>query len=35
MSQDEKTFKGQCLCGAVTIVVAGDPEGAGYCHCAS
>src|SRR6266550_2944808 len=35
MSQDEKTFKGQCLCGAVTIVVTGDPEGAGYCHCAA
>src|SRR5205814_2032065 len=28
-------FKGQCFCGAVTIVVTGDPEGAGYCHCAS
>ena len=35
MSQDEKTFKGQCFCGAVTIAVTGDPEGAGYCHCAS
>ena len=35
MSQDEKTFKGQCFCGAVTIVVTGDPEGAGYCHCAA
>ena len=35
MSQDEKSFKGQCFCGAVTIVVTGDPEGAGYCHCAS
>ena len=35
MSQDEKSFKGQCFCGAVTIVVRGDPEGAGYCHCAS
>ena len=35
MSQDEKTFKGQCYCGAVTIEVTGDPEGAGYCHCAA
>src|SRR5437763_15812553 len=35
MSQDEKTFEGQCFCGAVTIVVTGDPVGAGYCHCAS
>src|SRR4051794_41886961 len=33
MSQDEKTFEGQCYCGAVTIEVSGDPEGAGYCHC--
>ncbi len=35
MSQDEKTFTGQCFCGAVTIVVTGDPVGAGYCHCAN
>ncbi len=35
MSQDEKTFEGQCYCGAVKIVVTGDPMGAGYCHCAS
>ena len=35
MSQDEKTFDGQCYCGAVRIVVTGDPVGAGYCHCAS
>ena len=34
MSQ-EKTYKGQCFCGAVTVEVTGDPEGAGYCHCAS
>jgi hypothetical protein len=35
MSKDEKTFEGQCYCGAVKIVVTGDPVGAGYCHCAS
>jgi hypothetical protein len=35
MGHVEKTFEGQCLCGAVTIVVTGDPEGAGYCHCES
>ena len=36
MSQDEKTFEGQCHpAGAVRIVVTGDPVGAGYCHCAS
>ncbi len=33
MSQHEKVYKGQCFCGAVTIEVTGDPEGAGYCHC--
>ena len=33
MSPDEKTYKGQCYCGAVEIEVTGDPEGAGYCHC--
>ena len=35
MSQDDKTYEGQCYCGAVTIEVTGDPEGAGYCHCAA
>ena len=35
MSPEEKTFEGQCYCGAVTIEVTGDPEGAGYCHCAA
>ena len=33
MSQDDKTFDGQCFCGAVRIVVTGDAVGAGYCHC--
>ena len=33
MSPDEKTYEGQCSCGAVRIVVTGDPAGAGYCHC--
>ena len=31
---DEKSFKGQCFCGAVEIVVSGDAAGSGYCHCA-
>ena len=35
MSQGEKTFAGRCFCGAVRIVVTGDPVGAGYCHCAN
>jgi hypothetical protein len=34
MSTDEKAYEGQCYCGAVKIVVTGDPVGAGYCHCA-
>ncbi len=35
MSADEKTYEGRCYCGAVKIVVTGDPVGAGYCHCAA
>jgi len=26
---------GSCFCGAVKLEVSGDPEGMGYCHCAS
>ncbi len=33
MSVAETTYPGQCLCGAVTIEVTGEPAGAGYCHC--
>ena len=33
MTPDGMTYTGQCFCGAVTIEVTGDPEGAGYCHC--
>ncbi len=33
MSADEKTYSGQCYCGAVTIEVTGEAAGAGYCHC--
>lgn len=29
------THKGQCFCGAVELEVTGEPEGMGYCHCAS
>ena len=35
MSLGEQSFNGQCFCGAVQIVVTGEPVGAGYCHCAS
>ena len=33
MSTGEKRYEGQCYCGAVKIVVTGDPAGAGYDHC--
>lgn len=26
---------GSCFCGAVSMEVSGEPEGMGYCHCAS
>jgi hypothetical protein len=29
------THRGECFCGAVRIEVAGEPQGMGYCHCAS
>jgi len=35
MSLGEQSFKGQCFCGAVEIVVTGESVGAGYCHCDS
>ena len=35
MSQNEKTYKGNCFCGAVEIVVSGNAEVAAYCHCES
>jgi hypothetical protein len=28
-------YKGKCFCGAVEIVVTGDPVAMGYCHCES
>lgn len=31
----DKTFNGQCFCGAVRITVTGEPAAAGYCHCSS
>src|SRR5262249_53361003 len=30
---DEKSYEGQCFCGAVKIVVTGEAAAAGYCHC--
>jgi hypothetical protein len=29
------THPGTCFCGSVNIEVSGEPEGMGYCHCAS
>ena len=31
----EKTHKGSCFCGAVSLVVTGEPVAMGYCHCES
>jgi len=31
----KRTYTGRCFCGAVEIVVAGDPVAMGYCHCDS
>jgi hypothetical protein len=28
-------YEGKCFCGAVELVVEGEPVGTGYCHCAS
>jgi hypothetical protein len=30
-----QTHQGRCFCGAVELVVTGEPVAAGYCHCAS
>lgn len=31
----QKTHKGSCFCGAVTLSVTGEPLVMGYCHCDS
>ena len=28
-------YRGKCFCGAVEIVVTGEPVAMGYCHCES
>ena len=30
-----KSYKGSCFCNAVELTVTGEPEAAGFCHCAS
>lgn len=32
---DEKSYDGQCFCGAVQLTVTGEPAAMGYCHCES
>ena len=31
----EPAYQGGCFCGAVELVVSGEPVAAGYCHCES
>ena len=31
----EKNYHGQCFCGAIELVVHGEPAAMGYCHCTS
>lgn len=35
MTNESKTYKGSCFCGAVEIAVTGEPAAMGYCHCES
>jgi hypothetical protein len=30
-----RSYDGACFRGAVTFTLTGEPEGTGYCHCAS
>ncbi|EWG97946.1 GFA family protein [Halomonas sp. BC04] len=32
---DDTTYKGSCFCGSVQLLVSGEPEAMGYCHCDS
>jgi hypothetical protein len=31
----ERSYKGNCFCGAVQFTVTGEPAAMGYCHCNS
>ncbi len=35
MSDATNTVTGTCFCGAVELVVTGEPVAMGYCHCSS
>ena len=30
---DNEKIKGRCFCGAVELIVTGEPSAMGYCHC--
>lgn len=32
---DQRIYKGSCFCGTVELVVEGEPEAMGFCHCTS
>ena len=32
---NEREISGKCFCGAVEIIVTGEPAGMGFCHCTS
>ncbi len=32
---EDQTFEGGCMCGAVRYKVSGEPFWIGHCHCAS
>ena len=34
-AREAKTYHGSCFCGAVKLIVSGEPAGMGYCHCES
>ena len=35
MSKTTSSYKGRCFCGAIEILVSGEPAAQGYCHCNS
>jgi hypothetical protein len=35
MMSDDKTYSGNCFCGAVEFTVSGESVAMGYCHCES
>lgn len=34
-ARNAQSYPGSCFCGAVQLVVSGDPVAMGYCHCDS